>query len=207
VVFALGVDRMPERDAASWSDTTITVAAFAVMRMGEEAAAAAAGVDPECQEIAAPEKGCAAIAALLDGAERIVAYNGRRFHLRLLRNLFDDARVAGWEAKLTDPFEQIRETTHSWVKLDELLEANGLIKRESGSSGGSLVSLHRQRDVVILLCRLLRLARDSPVVVPIKTFGKRARTDRKWTNHVVGWTEVRLQLKSQPVGKRLKKIV
>ena len=62
----------------------------------------------------------------LDLADRIVAYNGREFDFRVLENYFESGRVMSWLAKLVDPFEVIRATTGSWVKLDELLEANGL---------------------------------------------------------------------------------
>ena len=69
--------------------------------------------------------------AALDAADAVVAYNGRDFDLRVLPNHegCDAARVRRWTKKLVDPFEAIRSSTGSWVKLDELLDANGLPRK------------------------------------------------------------------------------
>ena len=77
------------------------------------------------------ERGLDGLGRLFDDADAIVAYNGRGFDLRVLRNHCADVDVDRWAAKLVDPFEAMRSATGSWVKLDELLEANGL-PRKSG---------------------------------------------------------------------------
>ena len=70
-----------------------------------------------------------ALGPAMDEADAVVAYNGRDFDLRVLRNSCASAAVDRWERKLIDPFEAIRRATGSWVKLDELLEANCLPRK------------------------------------------------------------------------------
>jgi hypothetical protein len=67
-----------------------------------------------------------ALAHAFDNAEIIVIYNGLGFDLKILNNHFSPKQVIGWSEKLFDPFHDIRATTESWVKLDELLAANDL---------------------------------------------------------------------------------
>ena len=197
VVFDVETDRLLDASRSNWSELVITVAVFAVLRRPS--------AEPEAtRSFVLPPRGGPEIAALLDGADAIVAYNGRHFDLRVLRNLYDAARVDGWEAKLMDPFEVIRATTRSWVKLNELLEANGLpVKAGDGRSAVDWWAAGEVEKVteycrldVLLLCRLL--VQETPIVFPIKEWQNQnqAQTPARdpsrnsWTHAVVGWAEL-----------------
>ncbi len=117
-------------------------------------------------------------APLLDCADAIVAYNGMRFDLQVLSNAhFRDEpdRVASWRLKLIDPFEVMRVTTNSWVKLDELLESNGIAKKTGSGLDAIRWWKEGQYDRVARYCeddvealkQLLRL--DRPLRFPVKT--------------------------------------
>ena len=138
------------------------------------------------------------LAELLDGADRISAYNGRAFDIPVLSSHVDDddddaaaatgasSRAARWCAKLLDPFEIVRATTGRWLKLDALLLANGL-SAKSGSGKDAVLwwhAGHRDRvaaycaDDVRLLRSLLLLDRiDLPAVIPVIPTSPRSYLD------------------------------
>lgn len=135
------------------------------------------------------------LAPRLDAAEAIVAYNGRGFDLRVLlmahfANEEGRKRVESWNAKLVDPFEVMRETTRSWVKLDELLEANGLpCKTGSGLDAikwwedGEREKVARYCEADVEALRSL-LVLQKPLRFPIKVWSN----NRK--HEVVGWGQL-----------------
>jgi hypothetical protein len=146
-VFDIETDRLltPSRD--NWRDLRIT---------------AVVGIDPQGtahefvfmpNDAAAEADAVLRIGKHLDSAVQIVAYNGREFDLRVLENYFEADRVESWLAKLVDPFEVIRATTGSWVKLDELLDANGLQKK--GGTGVDAVQWWKDGQInrVVDYCR------------------------------------------------------
>lgn len=110
---------------------------------------------------------------LMDDADVVVAYNGREFDLRVLRNHYASERVYKWAAKLLDPFEVIRDATGSWVKLDELLDANGLPRKPA--SGVDAVNWWKdgEQDKVIEYCKhdvlgLQRIVAMDRIRFPVK---------------------------------------
>lgn len=118
------------------------------------------------------------VVPLMDDADRIVAYNGRGFDLAVLRGCegVSDADVKRWTKKLRDPFDAIRDSTGSWVKLEELLEANALPFRKSGD-GVSAVEWWAggEKRRVADYCRgdvegLVALVELDKIVFPIKTW-------------------------------------
>lgn len=115
------------------------------------------------------------LARALDAADAIVAYNGRWFDLRVMRNHIDPARVDLWEAKLVDPFEAMKEYTGSWVKLDELLEANGLPRKSAdGVSAVEWWAAGRKKEVAEY-CK-----DDVSGLVSLLEMGKFAFPVKKW---------------------------
>ena len=66
--------------------------------------------------------------AWMDGARIIVAYNGANFDMRVLRKYYgsDSARWYAHLQKLHDPAQQVRRTAGRNVKLDRLLQLNGI---------------------------------------------------------------------------------
>lgn len=117
------------------------------------------------------------LAAELDAADVVVAFNGRDFDLRVLRHDggFAPERVRAWARKLLDPFEIIRERAGSWVKLDELLALNcpGVAKSASGAQAVAWWAAG-EHDRVRAYCEddvraLLRLVRTTPAMrFPVK---------------------------------------
>lgn len=89
----------------------------------------------------------------LDKADVIIAYNGRAFDLRVLRNYYDLDLVDAWNAKLLDPFEIIRAKSGSWVKLDELLSANGRPLKSAKGSDAAKWWEDGERDKVLAYCQ------------------------------------------------------
>lgn len=94
-----------------------------------------------------------AFGARLDAAQVVVAYNGRGFDLRVLRNYFDSTRVDAWAAKLLDPFEVIRNATGAWVKLDHLLAVNGLARKTADGVAAVDWWAQGRHDEVLRYCR------------------------------------------------------
>jgi hypothetical protein len=90
---------------------------------------------------------------LMDSADAVVAYNGRGFDLRVLFNHYDAERVKRWTSRLVDPFEAIRKATNSWVKLDELLDANGLPRKAGAGVDAVEWWADGQRSRVMEYCR------------------------------------------------------
>lgn len=141
VVFDVETDRLLDGSRQNHSDLRVTVAAAINMRVdvgdgsrevgpvrtfyGDEAVAL------DALDALDASGTMAGLGDMLEGADAIVAYNGRSFDLRVLRNHLPSEDVDRWERKLVDPFEAIRKTTGSWVKLDELLEANGLARKSA----------------------------------------------------------------------------
>ena len=113
---------------------------------------------------------------LIDAADRVVAYNGRGFDLEVLRGCCSEEDVDRWSKKLRDPFEAIRDTTGSWVKLDELLDANALPFKKSGDGVSAVEWWSRgERRRVADYCRgdvdaLIALITLDKIVFPIKTW-------------------------------------
>ena len=64
----------------------------------------------------------------MDGARIIVAYNGADFDMRVLRKYYgnDDDRWHSHLRKLHDPAQQVRRAVGRKVKLDKLLQLNGM---------------------------------------------------------------------------------
>jgi DEAD/DEAH box helicase domain-containing protein len=137
-------------------------------------------------------------APLLDAADAIVAFNGRGFDLRvLLRAHFSDhrERVESWARKLIDPFEVMRTTTGSWVKLDEVLEANGLPCKTGSGLDAIRWWAEGERDKVARYCEAdvegLRslLALEAPLRFPIKSW-KRSENGSKRQVVITGWAHL-----------------
>ena len=125
-VFDIETDRLLNASRDNWGELLMTVA------VGIDGAGARHDfvllpeqLPSERQEV------LGALCARLDDAQVIVAYNGRGFDFRVLLRYYGGARVAKWLDRLCDPFEVVRETTGSWVKLDELLAANGLPRKSA----------------------------------------------------------------------------
>jgi hypothetical protein len=73
---------------------------------------------------------------LLDGAERLCAFNGVRFDIPLIERCFRpvQSRVSAWRLKLHDVFEACKLALDTTFTLDSLLELNGL----PGKTGSGL---------------------------------------------------------------------
>jgi RNase_H superfamily len=193
VVFDLETDRLLNATRDNWADLRVT--AFAAVLsplpkpMSEETGCEEDGQGGQDARVVLyapvwpPEDATAALqplAAALDAAERLVAYNGREFDLRVLLNYYARERVDGWSAKLADPFELIRAATRSWVSLDELLLANGLPgKQPPGCSGVDAVAWWAagERDRVADYCR-----QDAEALHALVTRSERLRFPvKRWT--------------------------
>lgn len=127
------------------------------------------------------------LAPLLDAADVVVAYNGRAFDMEVLRaSHFRDEpeRVAAWCAKLVDPFEVMRVASGSWVKLDELLAANGLpCKTGSGLDAVRWWAEGRREEVARYCeadveCLRSLLALRRPLALPIKRWQQHTEQER-----------------------------
>ena len=121
-IFDIETDRLLNHARTNWSELQITVCAGV---WGDGSAPLCVLLTPDLSEDRKREQ----LGALKDAIEKAVvvcAYNGRGFDMRVLENYFGAEAVTRWNAKLVDPFEVIRLTTGSWVKLDELLAANDL---------------------------------------------------------------------------------
>ena len=79
---------------------------------------------------------------ILDRCIRIVAYNGIRFDLVVLAG-GNENRLELWRSKCWDPFARLRDEHGLWVKLDALLQANGL-EQKSESSGAVAPELWKE---------------------------------------------------------------
>lgn len=121
----------------------------------------------------------ARLGAALDDALMLVIYNGRNFDLRVLRAYFDVERVRGWERKLADPFEAILRSppgVSSWVKLDEILVANGLAPKSANGAEAVEWWANGEVDRVLEYCahdthqlwELTRLGMSQPLRFPVK---------------------------------------
>ena len=79
--------------------------------------------------------GMRAMLAWFDGAQLIVAYNGRAFDMRVLKQLYDgdDERWQAHMDKLVDPAEAVRHATGRRAKLSTVLKYD--TKGEKGGSG------------------------------------------------------------------------
>ena len=137
------------------------------------------------------------LAIVLDSADVTVAYNGRLFDLKVLRNHLESERVDRWEAKLVDPFEAMKEYTGSWVKLDELLEANGLPRKSAdGVSAVEWWAEGRKKEVaeyckhdVLGLTSLLEMGKFE---FPVKKWraNRGAPLTVKMKHEIVSWSEL-----------------
>ena len=98
------------------------------------------GYNGTCKEGDTPE----AFFALLDGADRLCAFNGARFDLPFLQARYNlaDARVGAWVLKLNDLYETARLAFASSYSLNALLAANGMDAKTG--SGGDAVLLARE---------------------------------------------------------------
>lgn len=135
VVFDIETDRLLNARRDNWAELRITVCVavdangsrhdFVFSRGdrsdhgdGDLQAQAPSGGDEDAATIAR-------LGVLLDGAEALVAYNGRAFDLRVLANYYDASRVRRWGRRLLDPFEAVRDASGGrWIKLDDLLACN-----------------------------------------------------------------------------------
>lgn len=133
-----------------------------------------------------------ALAVRLEDADVIVAYNGRGFDFRMLAaHHFGVDQVNRWLRKLADPFEAVRYGCGSWVKLDEMLAANGL-PRKTGD-GRDAVNWWKagEHDKVLDYCACdVQLLRDlvyplRKLRVPVKSWDANTHTHR-----VVGWKKL-----------------
>ena len=117
----------------------------------------------------------------LDSAAYIVAYNGREFDFRVLHKYYDDARMEAWLEKLVDPFEVIREGSVDWIKLHDLLVANGLNGKIG--TGEDAVRWWNQgdEDRVIEYCvQDVKLLHDLAVTMPVIRFRSMKNGDAWW---------------------------
>ena len=135
---------------------------------------------------------------MLDEADVVVAYNGRSFDIRVLRNHFDEASVDRWEKKLVDPFEAMKDYTMSWVKLDELLAANGLPRKSAdGISAVTWWSEGRKREVADY-CKddvsgLISLLNKENFAFPVKRWVAAPSSSPsliKMRQEITGWSEL-----------------
>jgi hypothetical protein len=145
----------------------------------------------------------AGLGRMLDDADVVVAYNGRSFDIRVLRNHFDQDSVDRWEKKLVDPFEAMKDHTGSWVKLDELLEANGLPRKSAdGVSAVAWWSEGRKREVAEY-CKddvsgLIALLQLGKFAFPVKrwlpnrdaTSSSSSSSSVKMRQEISGWSEL-----------------
>lgn len=78
--------------------------------------------------------------SLLDGADRLCAFNGARFDLAFLQYSLgvSSARIRSWRLKLHDVYEACRLAIGVTFSLDALLEANGL-QGKTGSGRDAVV--------------------------------------------------------------------
>lgn len=176
VVFDVETDRLLDKTRSNYEDLRITVAAAYSTRdetmhtcFGDREG----GLDP--------------LATLFDdeATDVVVAYNGRGFDFRVLKNHFPLDRVRAWEQKLIDPFEVIREQTGSWVKLDELLEANGLPRKSANGVAAVEWWADGRKEEVAEYCRddvqgLVDLLALGKFVFPIKRWEGRTQVVSEW---------------------------
>lgn len=190
-VFDVETDALLPRPAteSDWASQRLTVA-VGVMLSSSYCFSGDGGGDGDVMELvfdaARTDESLGRLKAALDAADAVVAYNGREFDLRVLLNYYDRPAVERWCAKLRDPFEVIRATTGSWVKLDELLEANGLERKAATgvdavqwwASGEVDKLLEYCRQDAVLLARLV----GRPVLrFPVKRWEAGAPRVVKWS--------------------------
>lgn len=198
-MFDLETDRLLDATRSNFADLCMTVGVgkWVDLDLDPETATAATAANAEAEEYVldgADDAGALArLGASLDRAETVVAYNGRGFDFRVLERYFGAARVQGWLAKLRDPFEVIRARTGSWVKLDDLLLANGLEGKTADGLSAVAWWGEGQRARVLEYCRedveaLCRLVRMQEIRFPIKRW-EGAGAAR--AHAVVGWETLR----------------
>jgi hypothetical protein len=135
---------------------------------------------------------------MLDEADVVVAYNGRSFDIRVLRNHFEQASVDQWEQKLVDPFEAMKDYTGSWVKLDELLDANGLPRKSADGVSAVLWWSEGRKREVAEYCKddvsgLISLLNLRKFAFPVKRWRRprdAATSSLKMRQEISGWSEL-----------------
>lgn len=200
-LFDVETDRLLKKPDGRHADLRITVACGAVLRVPQRGPQRASNHEIRTfygSEDDAIELGGSTLEDLatdLDSADAIVAYNGRWFDLRVLRNHVDSTRVDRWEAKLVDPFEAMKDHTGSWVKLDELLEANGLPRKSAdGVSAVEWWAEGRKREVAEY-CKddvkgLISLLEMGKFAFPVKKWKASSTSKTKMKQEIVSWSEL-----------------
>jgi len=189
LAFDVETDRLLDSSRTNFGDLRITVAAASEVGRGR-AAASSFYADP----VGSDEPPLSGLADALEGACTVVAFNGRGFDMRVLRNHFASEAVERWTRKLIDPFEAMREHTGSWVKLDELLEANGLAQKSGdGVSAVEWWAAGERRKVADYCCQdvegLRRLLELGKIAFPVKRWQDTGE-GRKRHQVVTGWAEL-----------------
>lgn len=118
-VFDLETDRLLNKERTNWNELRMTCG----VGIDSDGNRHDFVLKPDCND---HEQVMASLQKHLDEAPVIVIYNGAGFDLKILRNYFSNEKVEEWECKLMDPFDILRSKWRTWVKLDELLVANGL---------------------------------------------------------------------------------
>jgi hypothetical protein len=178
-VFDIETDRLLNAARDNWSELRMTVCAAVTPNGTRHCYTLRPDADDEHAAVELAD-----LCRALDEADRLVAYNGREFDLRVLGNHFGRERAEAWATKLADPFELIRAATGSWVSLDELLAANGLpVKTGSGVDAVAWWAAG-EYDRVAEYCR-----QDAEALHTLVTrFSKLRFPVKRWVNgeHVIG---------------------
>ena len=197
-IFDVETDRLLEKKPGSsgHEDLRITVACGAVITSISESPTVRTFYGTAKDALELSGETLDDLGKMLDDADAIVAYNGRWFDLRVLRNHLPKEAVDRWEAKLVDPFEAIKDHTGSWVKLDELLEANDLPRKSAnGVSAVEWWAEGRKREVADYcnddVSGLVALLALGQFAFPVKKWraGPNGNTV-KMKQEIVGWSEL-----------------
>lgn len=187
-VFDLETDRFLDATRSNFGDLRITVAAGAWVDLSTGAASETSEYVFDGTDDAGA---LSRLSSDLDRASTIVAYNGRGFDLKVLEGYVGRARADAWAEKLRDPFEVMRARRDSWVKLDELLLANGLEGKAGDGAAAVAWWQAGERDRVVQYCRadveaLARLVAMEEIRFPVKRWNRESRL-----HDVVGWSRLR----------------
>jgi hypothetical protein len=183
VVFDVETDRLLSRARDNWTELRVTTCVAVSSRLVLSPPTASTENERVHEFVLFDDEDATErFGALMDAADAVVAYNGRDFDLRVLRNHCDAARVDGWATRLIDPFEAMRKATNSWVKLDDLLDANGLPGKSASGVDAVRWWQDGERSKVMEYCRrdalgLQRLVAMDRLNFPVKRWTKEGRQE------------------------------